>query len=209
MKKIFCFAMPLLFGCFTIKAQYDLFAKISDNYFRANPFDREYSKFVNLLMNDPIIANKAIVKRTDTTFFSFMAEYKNYSPYTFIADRTEIKLMEQEVEVSDSISVIDTVFIYQLLGYKYGKDGLEAVKKEFSKFNRRFRNDFFTDQYSDILENQEVVGGMINYFVLRTTTSPVSVSWAKMDDYQCVFSIVFRFKIRENIVILPVPSDSR
>jgi len=209
MKKIFCFVIFLLPVCSMIKAQENLFAKISDNYFRANPFDREYSKFVTLLMNDPMIANKAIVKRTDTTFFSFMAEYKNYSPYTFMADRTEIKLMEKEVEVGDSISVIDTVFIYQLLGYKYGKDCLEAVKKEFSKFNRRFRSDFFTDQYSDILENHEVVGGMINYFVLKTTTSPVSVSWAKMDDNQSVFSIVFRFKIRENIVILPIPPDGR
>ena len=209
MKKVFCFVMLTLFVCSMIKAQENLFARISDNYFRVNPFDREYGKFVILLMNDPMITDKSIVKRTDTTFFSFIGEYKNYSPYGFVADRTEIKLMEKEMEVGDSISVIDTVFIYQLLGYKYGKDGLESVKKEFTKFNRRFKNDFFTDQQSNILKNEEVVGGVINYFVLVTDVSPLSISWAKLDEYQSFFSIVFRFKIRENKAILPIPFYDR
>jgi|SRR6185369_3041438 len=208
MKKSFCFVM-LLLVCSMTKAQENLFARISDNYFRANPFDREYGKFVTLLMNDPMLADKSIVKRTDTTSFSFIAEYKNYSPYGFVADRTEVKLMEREIETGDSVSVIDTVFIYQLLGYKYGKDGLDAVKKEFSKFNRRFKNDFFNDQQLNILRNEEITGGMINYFVLVTDVSPVSISWAKVDEYQSFFSIVFRFKIRENRAILPIPSDDR
>ena len=209
MKKALSIIAFIFFLCQSLIGQENLFARIADNYFRANPFDREYSKFLQFFMNDPTIINKKIVKKTDSTFFSFTAEYKNHSPFSFVADRTEIRLMEKEMEFGDSISVIDTVFIYQLLGYKYGKGGEEEVKKEFNKFNRRFKNDFYTDQHSDILKNEEVVGGVINYFVLFADVSPISISWAKADDFQSFFSIVFRFKLRQNLAVLPIPSDGR
>lgn len=193
----------------SLRAQESLI-RVADNFFRVTPYNRPYSKFLNDLIKDPKISSKTMIKRTDTSFFSFVGEYKDYSPYTnFKANRSEIRLVETEVEIGDSISVIDTVFIYQLIGYTYGKQGLDEVKKEFNKFHRRFKNDFFTDQQSDILRNEEVIGGTINYFVLTTTTSPLSISWAKMDEYQAVFSILFRFKIRENMAILPIPPDGR
>ena len=163
-----------------------------------------------MLMNDPVIASKVMVKRTDTTFFSFMAQYKDYSPYTARADRTEIKLLEKEFDVGDdSVFVPDTVFIYQLLGYFNGKDGPEIVKKEFAKFDRRFKKDFLTDEHTDIVKDEKIIGGMINYFVLAAEVSPLSISWVSTDETHSFFSILFRFKIKENMAVLPIPSPSR
>jgi len=210
MKRIFCISTFVLFSCSAIIGQNNPFARVSENYFRANPFDREYSRFIVLLMNDPVIASKVKVKRTDTTFFSFMAQYKDYSPYTARADRTEIKLLEKEFDVGDdSVFVPDTVFIYQLLGYFNGKDGREIVKKEFAKFDRRFKKDFLTDEHTDIVKDEKIIGGMINYFVLAAEVSPLSISWVSTDETHSFFSILFRFKIKENMAVLPIPSPSR
>lgn len=210
MKRIFCISIFILFGCVAVSAQNNPFTRVSENYFRANPFDREYSKFITLLMNDPAIASKVMVKKTDTTLFSFMAQYKDYSPYTARADRTEIKLMEREVDAgADSVFVPDTVLIYQLLGYFNGKDGSELVKKEFARFDRRFKKDFFTDEHSDIVKDEKIIGGMINYYVFATDVSPVSISWVSTDETHSVFSILFRFKLKENMAVLPIPRDRR
>jgi hypothetical protein len=210
MKRIFCLSTFIFFGCPGMIAQENPFMKISENYFRANPFDKEYSKFMVLLMNDPMIANKLMVKRTDTTFFSFRARYKDYSPYISRADGTEINLMEQKVDLGyDSLPAPDTIFIYQLLGYFTGDNGAESVKKEFNKFDRRFKKSFISDEYSDILRDEKPIGGMINYFVFGCQVSPVSISWASTDETRSIFSILFRFKIKENRAVLPIPSDSR
>jgi hypothetical protein len=147
------------------------------NYFRINPFTQEFSQFLNQLMHDPGIANKSLKKRTDSSLFSFMAEYKNFSPYTFLADRTEIRFFEKAFDIGDSTILLDTVLIYQLMGFSNGKDGLDIVKKEFDRFHKRFQKQFVDVQSSDLKKNDEVVGGIINYFVFGTTISPLSISW--------------------------------
>ena len=55
----------------------------------------------------------------------------------------------------------------------------------------------------------EKFGFIANYFVLFADVSPISISWAKADDFQSFFSIVFRFKLRQNLAVLPIPSDGR
>jgi hypothetical protein len=80
-------------------------------------------------MNDPILVTKATKLKTDTSFFYFQGVYKSYSPYGFLADRTEIRLAEQEFIIDDSTSLKDTLMVYQLLGISYnGNAGLESVK---------------------------------------------------------------------------------
>ena len=187
----------------------EVLTKIADNYFRANPFTQKFSHFLDQLMNDPAIGNKTVKKRTDTTFFSFMAEYKTFSPYTFLANRTEVKLLERQVDIGDSTKLLDTMLVYQLLGYSYGKEGIESVKKEFNKFHKRFQKQFADSEASDLKKNDEIIGGVINYFVKGITISPLSISWAKLDEYQNAFSIAFRFKIEENLPVLPVSADAR
>jgi hypothetical protein len=182
--------------------------KMTKEYFRSNPYNIEFGRFVNHLMNDPTIANKKINKKTDTSFFSFKGEYKNYSPFSFKADRTEINLAEVEFLSDDSLVRKDTMFVYQLSGYSYeGKEGMETVKKEFTKFNRRFGKNFLV-QSSNIEKQKEIIGGLTDYFVPGVFGSPLSAGWGKIDELQNVFVITIRMKIKENLVQLPLSFDS-
>ena len=147
-------------------------------------------------MNDPILVTKATKLKTDTSLFYFQGVYKNYSPYGFLADRTEIRLAEMEFIIDDSLSLKDTLMVYQLLGFSYnGKAGLESVKSEFSKFNRHYGKHFIT-QSSDMKQGAEIVGVTEDYFVYGVATSPLTVTWAKLDEFQNVFIITLRLKIK-------------
>jgi hypothetical protein len=186
----------------------DAIRQVAKNYFRSNPYGVHFNTFLNHLLNDPALLNKTIEKRTDTTLFFFTGYYNNYSPFNFKADRTEIRLVEAEVDLEDSLSTTDTLLFYQLLGYSYGKEGLELVQKEFSKFDRRYGRNLF-GQDSEIKNGQEIVGTARNYFLFTSAISPVSIVWAKLDDLQNVFTITLRIKVVENMATLPIPRDSR
>jgi len=173
----------------------DYLIKIVKNYFRSDPYRNEFGFFLKHLMNDPILVNKSTRLRTDTSLFYFQGVYKNYSPYGFLADRTEIRLAEQELVIDDSLSLKDTLIVYQLLGFNNGKAGLESVKAKYSKFNRRYSKHFIT-QSSDIKDGEEIVGASKNYFVYGVTSSPLTVSWAKLDEFQNAFIITLRLKIK-------------
>jgi hypothetical protein len=186
----------------------DPIIQIAKNYFRSNPYNMSFSNFLNHLLNDPTLSNKTINKRTDTSFFFFKGDYNGHSPFNFKADRTEIRLAETEMDLEDSLSTTDTLLFYQLLGYSYGEEGGEAVKKEFSKFDRRYGKSFYS-QDSDLKKGEEIVGFAKNYFMLTNLISPISIAWAKLDDFQNVFIITIRIKVIENTATLPIPPDSR
>ena len=174
----------------------DYLLKIVRNYFRSDPYQNQFGFFLKHLMNDPILVAKATKLKTDTSFFYFQGVYKNYSPYTFLADRTEIRLAEMEFIIDDSLSLKDTLMVYQLLGFSYnGKAGLESVKNEFSKFNRHYSKHFVT-QSSDMKQGAEIVGVTEDYFVYGLAASPLTVTWAKLDEFQNVFIITLRLKIK-------------
>ena len=97
---------------------------------------------------------------------------------------------------------------YQLLGYAYGTVGTEAVKKEFTKFDRRYGKNFFT-QDTEIKNGDKIVGFGKNYFTFISTISPLSIAWVRLDDLQNVFTITLRMKVQGNVATLPVPPDSR
>src|SRR4030095_4126595 len=125
--------------------------KIVKNYFRSDPYQNEFSFFLKHLMNDPILVDKTTRLKTDTSLFYFHGVYKNYSPFGFLADRSEIRLAETEFVIDDSTSLKDTLVIYQLLGFSNkGKAGVQSVKDEFLKFNRHYSKHFIT-QSSNIM----------------------------------------------------------
>jgi len=170
--------------------------KIVQDYFRSDPYQNQFGFFLKHLMDDPILITKTTRLKTDTSLFYFQGVYKNYSPFGFLADRTEVRLAENEFIIDDSVSLKDTLVVYQLLGFSYnGKTGLESVKNEFSKFNRRYSKHFIT-QSSDIKDGEEIVGASKNYFVYGVTSSPLTVSWAKLDEFQNAFIITLRLKIK-------------
>jgi hypothetical protein len=181
--------------------------QIAKHYFRSNPYNVHFSAFLNHLLNDPTLSNKSMNKRTDTSFFFFRGDYASHNPYSFKANRTEIRLAESEVNMGDSLSTIDTLLFYQLIGYSYGATGTEAVKKEFSKFDRKYGKSFYSED-SVLKKGDEITGIAKNYyFLFASLLSPLSISWLKLDDYQSAFIITFRLKIIENSATLPIFPD--
>jgi hypothetical protein len=174
-------------------AAYEYLMKIAKNYFRSDPFRNEFGPFLKHLMNDPILVNKTLEKKTDSSLFLLKGEYRNYSPFGFLASRTEIRLQEEEFLIDDSLPLKDTLFVYQLLGYSNGKDGLQAVKDEFAKFNRHYSKHFRVE--SSVIKNgTELVGVREDYFIPALGISPLTVGWAKLDDIQNAFIITMRLK---------------
>ena len=169
--------------------------KIVQDYFRSDPYQNQFGFFLKHLMNDPILVNKSTRLRTDTSLFYFQGVYKNYSPYGFLADRTEIRLAEQELVIDDSLSLKDTLIVYQLLGFNNGKAGLESVKAKYSKFNRRYGKHFITESGS-ITQGAEIVGAAEDYFIRGVAASPVTVAWAKLDESESAFIITLRLKTK-------------
>jgi hypothetical protein len=173
----------------------DHLLKIVKNYFRSDPYSNGFGFFVKHLMDDPLLINKTTRLKTDTNLFYFQGAYKNYSPFSFLADRTEIRLAEKEFLENDSLGTKDTLFVYQLLGFNYkGKEGMESVKNEFSKFNRHYGKHFSTET-SDIKHGSEITGGRQDYYVYGIDDSPLSIAWSKIDDLQSVFVITLFLKM--------------
>jgi hypothetical protein len=214
MKKILLFSFFVITGGYctsqpvTVSVHsepYDALLKMVSEYFRSDPYKKEFSWFLNHLLNDPTLTAKTIEKRTDSNFFFFKGDYKTHSPYSFKADRTEIRLAETEFYLDDSLTVKDTMLVYQLLGYSYGgKTGMESVKKEFSKFSRRYGKHFLV-QTSDIHKASEIVGAQKDFFVPGLPNSPFTAVWAKLDELQNVFIITIRLKVKEDNAQLPIP----
>lgn len=174
----------------------DYLLKIVKSYFRSDPYRNEFRFFLSHLMNDPLLVSKQTKLKTDTSFFYFQGIYKNFSPYGFLADRTEIRLAEKEFIIDDSLSAKDTLMVYQLLGLSYnGKAGLESVKNEFSKFQRHYGKHFIT-QSSEIKQGPEIVGVTEDYFVYGVAASPLTIAWLKLDEFQNAFIITLRIKIK-------------
>ena len=177
--------------------------KIAKTYFRSNPFNVHFSTFLNHLTHDPTLLNTTLIKRTDTSLFFFGGNYKGHNPYGFKADKVEIKLAEREVNMDDSVPTTDTLLFYQLVGHSYGAGGTEAVKKEYSKFDRKFGQHFYAED-SVLKEDNKLVGMVKNYFLLSESfLSPVSIGWGKADDLHSVFTITFRIKPTQNVATLP------
>lgn len=191
-------------------SKYSPLFEVAKTYFRSNPFDIHFSTFLSHLTHDPTLLNKKLDKRTDTSLFFFQGDYNGHNPYNFKADRVEIRLAEREVNLKDSPLTIDTLLFYQLAGYSYGAAGTEAVKKEFSRFERKYGKNFYSED-SELKKGNDSIGIARNYFLFGSTFlsafSPLSVSWAKLDDYQNVFTITFRIKLAQNMATLPQLPD--
>ena len=204
-KYAFLVTVSFLF-CLNSTAQQSII-DIPKVYYRSNPFDKEFSKFLTHLLNDPTLSNKTLEKRSDSSLFYFKGEYAQHNPFTFKAIRTEVILAETELQLTDSIFQIDTILLYQLLGYtKGGKAGVEEVKKEYNRFNRKFGQIFSNTESRDLIKANHVSGAISNYFLLFKLLSPLTIAWAELSESdENVFAITIRIKVRENISMLPDP----
>lgn len=182
--------------------------KAIHHYYRYDPFDRSFSSFISNLLSDAALTHKTVAKRTDSTLFFFKGEYKGHNPFGFKATRTEVRLAEVEIESSDSIPQTDTIMAYQLLGYiSRGDNGMQAVKAEFSKFDRKYGEEFVNKITKDLREGTKVEGLTCNYFVGNSNLSPLTVVWGNVSDEECIFAITIRLVKIENQAMIPLVYD--
>ena len=202
MKKI----LAIVACCLTISAYSQRkLQKAIHNYYRYDPFERSFSNFISNLINDPALTNKTIVKRTDSTFFFFKGEYKDHNPFGFKAIRTEVRLAEMEVQRTDSIPKNDTIMAYQIIGYTYKTgNGIQSVKSEFARFDRKYGDDFADKATSDLLEGGHVEGMTCNYFLNNSNISPLTITWGNVSNGESVFVVTIRLIKIENQAMLPV-----
>ena len=193
-KSVFFLAIILLCGKYS-KSQ-DVMKDIAKTYFRSNPFITEFGFFLDHLLHDPTIINKEMKKRTDTSFFYFKGQYTNHNPFPFISLRTEIMLTETTENVPDSIPRLDTFFVYQILAYTLGgKEGLDDVKKEFNRFDKKFGKKFANAEKNDLTQDEEIVGEARNYFYQFFFLSPVTAAWGMIKGKnENVFALTLRMK---------------
>ena len=203
MKKIILpiLALVLLYPAYAQKK----LQKAIQHYYRYYPFERSFSSFINNLINDPALENKTIVKRTDSTLFFLKGDYRGHNPFGFKAIRTEMRLAEMVIEHSDSISKNDTIMAYQILGYSARtENGMQAVKAEYARFDRKYGEDFSNKIPKDLMEGGKVTGATSNYFLENSAISPLTVLWGNISDTECIFAITLRFIKIENEALLPL-----
>lgn len=208
MKRIL-FSSLFILSVSLCSAQYELF-QVAKLYFRANPLKQEISSFLYQLINDPTLTNTSIIKRTDTSLFYFRGEYRHHNPFFFKAKRTVVVFAEREIVINDSLNIIDTVVNYQIAGYTdAGKEGLDDVKEEFNRFNRKYIKKFAQNDITELKSGTDVYGAIRNYYLDQSYLSPLSVAWQKIGDtYENVFAITLRFKISGNEAVLPITANS-
>ena len=188
----------------------DILMQVAKNYFRSNPFDREFRQFLNHVMNDPTLANSTVLKRTDSTFFYLRGDYTHHNPFFFKAQRTSVIVGEKELVLNDSLQLYDTIITYQVAGYtKGGNEGEKDVKEEFERFDRKYVKKFVKNDFTELKVGNNVSGAIRNYFVGYSFLAPLSVAWQKITaNNENVFVITLRFKVSGNVAVLPVTPDA-
>lgn len=204
MRKFYLASFSVLFFCCLSHSQ-ETIPKITQSYFRADPFKKEFSSFMTNLLNDPTLTNKIIEKRTDSTLFYFQGTYITYNPFFFKPKRVEVILAETPVEL-DSLTT-DTIYTYQLLAYNNDtREGIQELKKEFEKIFKRFKGSFFKNTFTASELENKPNGATYNFFDRYYAVAPFALTWFGPDENKEICLILtIRMDSYNNRAILPVP----
>jgi hypothetical protein len=203
MKNCFIIFFFVIFSCYESSAQQAIY-DIAKNYYRSNPFENEFSKFLNHLMNDPTLTNKTIHKKTDSTLFFLQGVYASHSPFFFKSNKTEIILAEQEEADNDSSQNIHTVFVYQLISHASGEEGVKNVGEEFEKLCRHYKRNFNGNNYKELKAGEKQAGEIRNYSSGNPGFFPLTIAWATSKEHgDNIFALTIRFMVFENQAYLP------
>jgi hypothetical protein len=184
--------------------------KATEEYFRHNPFKTEFDQFLNKLISDPVLLEKDIRKKTDSTLFYLQGEYKSFLPFFFPATHCKIILSEQQEYTDSSQMEVYTYFVYQLIGYATpGKEGLNDIKEEFEKLNRRFRKGLNVIEQKELKRENEQSGIIVNYTYKDMIFYPLTIAWATTPgNKENIIALTIRFFMLDNKAYLPVPAYS-
>ncbi|HEX5652726.1 MAG TPA: hypothetical protein VFX58_06615 [Chitinophagaceae bacterium] len=196
----------LFIGCQSKGNSQDAIFKIAKHYYRSEPFEKEFSQFLHHLINDPLLSNKTIHKKTDSTLFFLEGTYLDHRPFFFRGEKSRVILAEKEQSVLiDSINYLQTIYVYQLIGYApRGAEGVKDVEAEFEKFSRRYKNAFPRNQYREIKRDNERSGQVRDYAGEALNFFPLTIAWASSQSNQeNIFAITIRFMVDNNRAHLP------
>jgi hypothetical protein len=213
LKKIFMKKYSIIFFfiiclCYQSSAQQAVY-NIAKTYYRSNPFENNFSKFLDYLMNDPTLVNKTIHKKTDSTLFFLEGTYATHNPVFFKASQTNIILAEREEVENDSSQYIHTFFVYQLISYASpGEEGIKDVREEYEKFCRHYKKKFEGDHYKELKAEEKQAGEITDYSLKYPRFFPLSVAWATSREHDAnIFALTIRFMVFENQAYLPITPD--
>lgn len=185
----------------------EVLAKITDSYFRSDPFASEFSSFVQHLLKDPTLTGTELKKRTDTSLFYFHGTYKTHSPFFFKPKRVEVSLSEASIRLNRDSVKADTIYLYELVAYNdYTETGIKEIKREFEKIHKRYKNAFYKNALTeDTATNSDMHWAVYNFFSPSHFIAPFSVSWMGPDENKEI-SLVLTIRIdnRDNRTILPI-----
>jgi len=181
---------------------------IAQTYYRINPFNKEFSSFLIRLMDDPLLTNKTINKKTDSTLFFLEGTYTSHSPFFFKATRTKIILAERE-HITDSTGKVNNIFLYQLVGYAPpGKEGVNDIQSEFDKFCNRYKKGPDGVNIRELKLQDKKTGEIRDYLLSSLIFSPLTIAWStSKNNEENIFAITVRFTVVENRAYLPIPAD--
>lgn len=176
----------------------------SRSYFRPDPFRKQFSTFLNLLLNDPLIENKILHKRSDTSLFYFSGTYKDYNPFFFKPKETKILLQEQVVELSTESKKTDTIFTYQLITVTDNtSEMLRDIEKEFNKMHRQNKGKFYNTNHEELKEDGKYTFTINHYFVYNCALSPLTIGWGKVEgESEAELALTLRFRMEGNEAVL-------
>ena len=185
-------------------AQQDPVIKFTKSYFRSNPFNMTFGAFVEHVMRDPTLRAKSTHLRTDTSLFTFAGTYASFNPFGFKPSRVDVALVEQNVQLYEGRPQGDTIMLYVIIAYADSSAKGEAdIKKEYERILRKGSRMFFDVKYEQ-LSDQDVSGGVANFFVNYAQLSPVTLEWITGLVKQPVLRLTLRIRSRGNEAVLPM-----
>ena len=192
----------------SMKAQNAL-APVLKNYFRTHPFEIRFSSFITSLQEDPWFSTDLIERRTDSSFFFMSGSYKNFNPFHFETKEVRLIIAEGEFVHTDSLQTLDTIIYIQLLGITDTLlSGQQLVKKEYTRFQKKYGTAFWINNNSKNENGAKLVWELTNYFIYPYSISPVTVAWGRIQETaQYVFTITIRCIVKQNVAEFILPPD--
>lgn len=178
--------------------------KIAQDYYRVNPFNKDFSQFLVRLTMDPALRDSQVLRKTDTTLYFVQGLYRNHQPFFFPAEKVRMVLAEREIE-KDSSGIPESLFIYQLVGYaKPGEDGLADIRKEYEKLSRKLGKMFDMSHPREIRSGEQVQGEIRDFYFTDLPFAPLTIAWSQDSTQGNICAITLRFQVYNNRAFLPV-----
>ncbi len=171
------FAITLSLLSVSVTQAQSSFARTVKEYYRVNPFQGNFSSFVEALTTDPSLLKKEIYRQTDTTGYFVKGEYDVFNPYSINANKVDMLFYENAYKSKSSI--LFRFYTYQLTAYFPDTElARRAVEKDYKKLVKRVRQDLFDTKRQSLKGYNNIEDGEITTFSdSGSPLEPVIVSW--------------------------------